>query len=136
MLPLYGMAVAAHGYDLAKTRQVLRLRSPKEGPEHLADVALIRQPEDFDLAAVSGFLAALLIGDGSAVLPKDPRFLRVIQLARKFDYLAEGDILGFQPGSKRFRTLYRRSSEHNSFLVTERCNHYCLMCSQPPRDID
>ena len=27
-------------------------------------------------------------------------------------------------------------STHNSFLVTERCNHYCLMCSQPPRDID
>src|SRR5208282_1982104 len=25
---------------------------------------------------------------------------------------------------------------HNSFLVTERCNHYCLMCSQPPRDVD
>jgi molybdenum cofactor biosynthesis enzyme MoaA len=20
--------------------------------------------------------------------------------------------------------------------VTEQCNHYCLMCSQPPRDVD
>jgi His-Xaa-Ser system radical SAM maturase HxsC len=54
----------------------------------------------------------------------------------KFDYLADGDILGFHPHSKRFRTLYRRSSVHNSFLVTERCNHYCLMCSQPPRDVE
>jgi hypothetical protein len=27
-------------------------------------------------------------------------------------------------------------SAHNSFLVTECCNHYCLMCSQPPRDVD
>jgi His-Xaa-Ser system radical SAM maturase HxsC len=36
----------------------------------------------------------------------------------------------------RFRTLYRRSPVHNSFLVTERCNNYCLMCSQPPRDIE
>lgn len=24
----------------------------------------------------------------------------------------------------------------NSFLLTERCNNYCLMCSQPPRDVD
>ena len=37
------------------------------------------------------------------------------------------------PASRRFRALYRRNSSHNSFLVTERCNHYCLMCSQPPR---
>jgi His-Xaa-Ser system radical SAM maturase HxsC len=49
---------------------------------------------------------------------------------------AHGDILGFHPGSKRFRTIYRRASAHNSFLVTERCNHYCLMCSQPPRNVD
>jgi hypothetical protein len=27
-------------------------------------------------------------------------------------------------------------SAQNSFLVTERCNYYCLMCSQPPRDVD
>ena len=32
--------------------------------------------------------------------------------------------------------LYRRASKHSAFLVTERCNHYCLMCSQPPRDVD
>ena len=32
-------------------------------------------------------------------------------------------------GSHKLRTLYRRSSSHNSFLMTERCNHYCLMCT-------
>ena len=32
--------------------------------------------------------------------------------------------------------LYRRHSLHNSFLLTERCNHYCLMCSQPPKDVN
>jgi His-Xaa-Ser system radical SAM maturase HxsC len=57
-------------------------------------------------------------------------------LPPQFGYLAEGDVLGFQTTSQRFRTLYRRASTHNSFLVTERCNHYCLMCSQPPRDVD
>ena len=36
----------------------------------------------------------------------------------------------------RVRVLYRRNSFHNHFLLTERCNHYCLMCSQPPKNID
>src|SRR5271169_2850823 len=34
------------------------------------------------------------------------------------------------------RVLYRRASKHSAFLITERCNHYCLMCSQPPRDVN
>jgi His-Xaa-Ser system radical SAM maturase HxsC len=50
--------------------------------------------------------------------------------------ISDGDIIGIRHGSKRFRTLFRRNSKHNSFLVTERCNNYCLMCSQPPKDID
>ena len=32
--------------------------------------------------------------------------------------------------------LWRATSPHNSVLLTERCDNYCLMCSQPPRDID
>ena len=44
-------------------------------------------------------------------------------------------MIAFDPASRRFRVLFRRASKHNSFLVTERCNHYCLMCSQPPRNV-
>src|SRR6516164_1676014 len=61
---------------------------------------------------------------------------RAIVVSPQFNYLAEGDIVGLRHPAGRFRTLYRRSSRHNSFLVTERCNHYCLMCSQPPKDVD
>ncbi len=49
---------------------------------------------------------------------------------------ARPSIIGFHPLSRRVRTLYRQNSAHNSFLVTERCNHLCLMCSQPPRNVD
>lgn len=36
-----------------------------------------------------------------------------------------------------FRTVIKLLViKHNAFLVTDRCNHYCLMCSQPPKDID
>ena len=136
MLSLYGMATATCGFDPAEPRLVLRLRSPKVGPAESGDVALVRNSEDFDAAASSGFVAALLIGDGTDALPHGNALLRMVQVPSKFDYLGDGDILGFHPVSKRFRTLYRRTSAHNSFLVTDRCNHYCLMCSQPPKDVD
>jgi His-Xaa-Ser system radical SAM maturase HxsC len=64
------------------------------------------------------------------------RCRQLIGVSEKFNYLSNGDIIRFHPQSGRFRTLYRRASRHNSFLVTDRCNHYCLMCSQPPKDID
>ena len=34
---------------------------------------------------------------------------------------------------ERIRVLWRHQSRQNSILLTERCNHYCLMCSQPPK---
>jgi His-Xaa-Ser system radical SAM maturase HxsC len=136
MLPLHGTAMAAHGFDPAQPRQVLRLRALKEGPAHAADVALLREAEDIDPAASAGFDAALLISDGTNELARSKTLPRMVQVPGKYDYLGDGDILGFHPSSKRFRTLYRRTSAHNSFLVTERCNHYCLMCSQPPKTVD
>jgi MoaA/NifB/PqqE/SkfB family radical SAM enzyme len=69
-------------------------------------------------------------------LPEAARCERLISVSARFNYLADGDVIGFDPRSGRFRTLYRRASKHNSILVTDRCNHYCLMCSQPPKDID
>jgi His-Xaa-Ser system radical SAM maturase HxsC len=34
------------------------------------------------------------------------------------------------------RILFRPDSRFNSIFATDRCNSRCLMCSQPPRDID
>jgi His-Xaa-Ser system radical SAM maturase HxsC len=62
--------------------------------------------------------------------------IRAIAVPKKFSYLDAGDILGIHNNSGKFRSLFRRNSRHNSFLVTERCNNYCLMCSQPPKDVD
>jgi His-Xaa-Ser system radical SAM maturase HxsC len=136
MLPLNGIATAIVGFDAAEPREVLRLRAPTSRPQDSADVALAHRPDDLDAARSSGFARAFVISDEADALSRAIEFVRVIHVPKKFEYLAEGDILGFHPDNKRFRTLYRRSSAHNSFLVTERCNHYCLMCSQPPRDVD
>jgi His-Xaa-Ser system radical SAM maturase HxsC len=51
-------------------------------------------------------------------------------------YLSDQDVVKFDSIKGSLNVLYRRNSRHNSFLVTERCNNYCLMCSQPPREID
>lgn len=137
MLPLYGVAPYVRGFSDELPWQVMRMRSPSSAPTHRADAALIRTLEDATKAATSGFEAAVVVGDSPEALAAISNSITdVVALPNRYDYLADGDILGFQSTSRRFRTLYRRSSSHNSFLVTERCNHYCLMCSQPPRDVD
>jgi His-Xaa-Ser system radical SAM maturase HxsC len=32
--------------------------------------------------------------------------------------------------------LYRPDSRHNAIFSTSRCNSHCIMCSQPPREVD
>jgi His-Xaa-Ser system radical SAM maturase HxsC len=58
------------------------------------------------------------------------------EVGEEYDYLNEGDIIRLDPESGSMRCLYRRNSLHNTILLTERCDHYCLMCSQPPKQID
>ncbi len=59
-----------------------------------------------------------------------------VALPSEFSYLADGDVIRLDPKRRSIRVLYRRGSAHNSLLLTERCNNYCLMCSQPPKDIN
>jgi His-Xaa-Ser system radical SAM maturase HxsC len=98
---------------------------------------MVRTPAQFDRAKTEGWKAIFFIGEETAERLLGPEIgTRLISVSSQFDYLSDGDIVGIRHGSKRFRTLFRRNSKHNSFLVTERCNNYCLMCSQPPKDID
>lgn len=53
----------------------------------------------------------------------------------EFEYLSDGDVVSVQP-SGFVRALYRKNSPHNFILVTDQCNSFCLMCSQPPRQVD
>ena len=50
--------------------------------------------------------------------------------------VAPGDVIRLLEGSSRVSVLYRRGSNSNTMLATERCNSFCIMCSQPPRDVD
>lgn len=50
-------------------------------------------------------------------------------------HLRSGDVVSLDERGY-VRTLYRRGSPHNAIFATDRCNSYCLMCSQPPKKVD
>ncbi|WP_412749689.1 His-Xaa-Ser system radical SAM maturase HxsC [Krasilnikovia sp. M28-CT-15] len=59
-----------------------------------------------------------------------------IVLPPHLDYLSAGDIIAVSPTGAQVEVLWRSQSPHNSILLTERCDNYCLMCSQPPKERD
>lgn len=137
-LPLNGTASFSRGIPITIPTSVVRLRSHLDPPSHAsADFVLVRSKEELQKAADAHINGVMIVSDGGLEnLPEAAGCLRLISVSEKFNYLSDGDVIRFHPQSGRFRTLYRRESRHNSFLVTDRCNHYCLMCSQPPKDID
>jgi His-Xaa-Ser system radical SAM maturase HxsC len=48
------------------------------------------------------------------------------------ELLAAGDIVVATSSNAGILVLYRETDTHHALLLTNRCNSYCLMCSQPP----
>jgi His-Xaa-Ser system radical SAM maturase HxsC len=134
-LALSGQAISVSGMAGGRDRVVLRLRTAggRREDRSVHDAVMIRGATDAAEARAGGFQTACLCGSDATV---GIGFPWCFSLPPPFGYLGDGDIIGLHPQSRKFRVLYRRASSHNAFLVTERCDHYCLMCSQPPRDID
>ncbi len=79
----------------------------------------------------SGYKAVLIKG-----APQTTSGSPLYCLPAELNHLTDGDVIALDSESGRIRVLFRKESNHNSILLTERCNHYCLMCSQPPKNID
>jgi His-Xaa-Ser system radical SAM maturase HxsC len=60
----------------------------------------------------------------------------VINLPADLDHLTAGDVIAISPDGRRLNVLWKTTATHNSLLLTEQCDNYCLMCSQPPKDRD
>jgi His-Xaa-Ser system radical SAM maturase HxsC len=82
-------------------------------------------PDGFRLYVLVGEIRDLNLGTRPAVVLSD-----------EFSYLGDHDIIRVVPRRRSIRTLYRHSARFNSILLTETCNNYCLMCSQPPKSAD
>lgn len=131
MLTLRGKGKVLRGVGAVPPR-IIRLSTDPHRPLPL------RRSEGFisrDGAMPEGF--AWYVTTGSADnISSPPGPSSVISLPSAFDYLADGDIVQVGVEKGDIAVLFQKGAQHHTFLLTERCNHYCLMCSQPPRDID
>jgi len=114
----------------------LRLRVRVEGDERQEFVVRLRQNlaapdagvdagsrEEFD-AVIAGQLP------GELVFQTRRSYLRIPDaLPADFD----GDVLFVDSRRGVAHRWVRARSAHNTFLVTERCDQLCIMCSQPPK---
>lgn len=57
-------------------------------------------------------------------------------LDKNLAYLEENDVIRVNPSTNSIKVIYRVNANANFLLVTERCNSFCLMCSQPPRKVN
>ncbi|WP_114784316.1 His-Xaa-Ser system radical SAM maturase HxsC [Vibrio tetraodonis] len=60
-------------------------------------------------------------------------FIGVIINKLLYDSIDDGDIVTIDKFGQ-LRVILTRRANHNTILVTERCNNLCLFCSQPPRE--
>lgn len=133
MLPLETKAVLAPGVR-ASLLKVVSLGDFAQSPLPLERLAL-------DLRDVSAdrFSGALLDLPWGAVLPpSDTRFrdeTPSVHLEGPTGLCKAGDVVELNPLQKKVAIRYRRGDTGNVLFATERCNSYCLMCSQPPREI-
>jgi His-Xaa-Ser system radical SAM maturase HxsC len=59
-----------------------------------------------------------------------------VVVPNKLSHIDAGDIVRINAAAGELLILFRASSPSNSILLTERCNSWCVMCSQPPRNRD
>jgi His-Xaa-Ser system radical SAM maturase HxsC len=128
MLKLSGIAIRSE--NMPSSRQLLSLSTDKKLPFSLRQkkTYLARDGED----APSGFKSYLSFQSQPVKMPAG---VSPIVIGDEFNYLDDKDIISLS-GEGRIRSLFRANSHHNSILLTEQCNNYCLMCSQPPKDVD
>jgi len=120
------------GFSAFVSRVMMRLAEASSSPASELDTAIIRKHEDVADAAFHGFKNLACVGYSGEGLEG---FNTTVRFSSELDWLGSGDVIAVEPNAGIYRVLWRNASRHNAFLVTDRCDHYCLMCSQPPKDV-
>lgn len=131
MLTLAAKRIRFAGPWLHERSRVLRVTVRPDLVEPLRRSAALLLSAATD-APPPGFAAYLVSRDPAAPTPSAQN---TVQLPAELTYLGDGDVIRIRPTGD-LRVVYRMSANANSFLLTERCNNFCVMCSQPPRDVD
>ncbi|MBP2196807.1 His-Xaa-Ser system radical SAM maturase HxsC [Pantoea cypripedii] len=78
------------------------------------------------------YLPNLLVTGAIPVSPLPAYFSDSVSGKYLYDSIEDGDI-GIVNNGNMLRVILSRRANHNTVLVTERCNNSCLFCSQPPK---
>ncbi|GAB3094516.1 His-Xaa-Ser system radical SAM maturase HxsC [Lysobacter terrae] len=117
LLKVAGLAEFARG-EFPIERMILDLRDSQIG---LESEQLLSLPWAGFLAGPTGSLPT---GRPAVTLLETPEIVR------------PGDVIELRPTQSKLAVRYRRGDNGNVLFATERCNSFCLMCSQPPRQIE
>jgi His-Xaa-Ser system radical SAM maturase HxsC len=133
VLTLWGGKLELIHFDAELEPFVIRLCENSNLPSALrSNMALLIRTE----SVPTGFRCYVVLERDRHLLRAVPMGAAAVVLPNDYEYLADGDIVRLNPTQQAIRTLYRRNSRSNCLLLTERCNNYCLMCSQPPKEAD
>ncbi|MDZ7968907.1 MAG: His-Xaa-Ser system radical SAM maturase HxsC [Nostoc sp. DedSLP03] len=130
-----------HGFTTTKWNEepfIARLTDNHLFSSHLGESeAFIVKSETLNNSKLQEFRCLISKDNEEIQIPKNEDYNhRLVRLPTDFNYLVSGDIIKFYPQSGRITVFYRKHSKHNVIFLTERCNSNCLMCSQPPRNVD
>lgn len=133
MLELSAKFKELSGLAASSPRALLRVATNPALPEVLArNAAFLCASPDIPV----GFRIYMALQSNREYLKRVPPGAATAVLPDSASFLREGDIIRLSPSSSSYRVVFRSQANHVSILLTERCNHYCLMCSQPPRDVN
>lgn len=133
MLKLSGKIIRIHAVDVLKNLTLIKVSTNRKLPEILRrDMAYLV----CDHSIPRGFAHYLLLERYQSRAHELPSDADYSVLPNDYSYIGDNDVVRLTADRQSIRVLFRASSPHNSILLTEQCNHYCLMCSQPPKAVD
>lgn len=133
MLKLGGKIIRIHAVDVQKDLTLVKVSTNRNLPEVLRrEMAYLVSDQQIP----RGFAHYLLLEKHRQLAEALPSDSDYSVLPNDYSYIGDDDVIRLSADRQSIRVLFRASSPHNSILVTEQCNHYCLMCSQPPKAAD
>jgi len=131
MIPLRARSIKFNDAAVVAGAKIVRLSANRDRPTPLSRAEAFLLAEEELIPEGFGWY---ICHEGRAqnLLPPN---VPLIELPSEFGYLGDGDVVSVEPTSGIVRVLFRKASAYNHFLLTERCNNNCLMCSQPPRAV-
>lgn len=133
MLKLSGKIIRIHAVNVYKDLTLIKVSTNRNLPEVLRrEMAYLIS----DHQIPSGFAHYLLTEQHQKLAEKLPTGSDYSILPNDYSYIGDNDVIRLSADRQSIRVLFRATSPNNSILLTEQCNNYCLMCSQPPKAAD